>query len=104
MTKFDCNSSNEQELHSHVAITQPANAIKHHLKRYSGCTGPRQQQMPEASVYGLLQAFQADKSAARLIHALEELAGRLEVRVCPFGAAEWPVVTHDSLHDTPAGR
>lgn len=36
--------------------------------------------MPEPNVYSLLlQAFHADKSAARLLHALEELAGRLEV-------------------------
>jgi hypothetical protein len=36
--------------------------------------------MPETHVYGiLLQAYHADKSAARLLHALAELAGRLEV-------------------------
>lgn len=36
--------------------------------------------MPDATVYSLLlQAYHADKSAARLLQALQELAGRLEV-------------------------
>lgn len=38
--------------------------------------------MPETHIYSLLlQAYHADKSAARLLQALAELAGRLEVHV-----------------------
>lgn len=55
--------------------------------------------MRDPTVYDLLQTQKGDRQVARLIHALDELAGRLEVRNaaavgCPEG---------DTLHNTQHG-
>ena len=57
------------------------------------CVSTWKTSMAAQSVYSLLlQGFHADKSAARLLLTLNELAGRLEV--CPWLALTCPQVRH----------